>query len=88
MKGRCALCGETKELSEDHVPPRSAFNNRELFLAHVEIAEANGELRWKPGHSSRRGNVYRSLCPDCNNFLGTRYNRAYVDFIQRIAEAG
>jgi len=69
------------------VPPRAAYNDRQWFLAKVEIAEAEGELRWKHDHSSQKGNVYRSLCRECNTRLGS-YNRAYVEFTQRIAEEG
>lgn len=50
--------------------------------------EGEAELRWKRGNTSQRGRMYRSLCGDCNVFLGTRYNRAYVEFAKSIAEAG
>ncbi len=86
--GKCALCTEERVLSEDHIPPRSAFNDCQSFLLKVEEASADhGELRWRRERSSQRGVVYDSLCADCNNRLG-RYNRAYVDLAKSIAEKG
>ena len=31
-EGICAPCGEFKKLSFEHVPPKSAFNNKPLFV--------------------------------------------------------
>ena len=30
--GKCNLCGEVQQLSFEHVPPKSAFNNTPVFI--------------------------------------------------------
>lgn len=86
--GRCALCENERPLSEDHVPPRGAFNDRQVLLAKIEEIEAHSAtLRWRTHTSSQRGLVYCNLCDQCNQLLGQRYNRACVEFAHRVASS-
>jgi hypothetical protein len=51
-RGTCCLCGEYKELSSEHSPPRAAFNDNPLLYAETEwirncrnIDEPRGKIR-------------------------------------------
>ena len=35
-KGNCHLCGEFKELSFEHIPPKAAFNDRPILIQKNE----------------------------------------------------
>jgi len=88
MKGKCHLCNQVKELSFEHVPPKSAFNNKRAFyytgndfLKHI----GTGNLPWdfsglKPTQSQRGMGGY-TLCKECNNRTGHWYGDAFAQFI-------
>lgn len=58
--GYCRLCGEYKQLSEDHFPPR-CFGN----TSPVMIKTENGRE-----FTSRNGIKFRTTCRSCNSKLG------------------
>lgn len=64
--GWCRHCGEDKQLTEEHIPPRATGNDGQGKL-YVEKHGALDVLRdFQDGHS------IRSLCEDCNNKGTTR----------------
>lgn len=86
IEGICWLCGAHRELTKEHFPPRSAFNNHPLVLQRIdEHASRTGSLVWKG--RVERGLIVRSLCGKCNNFAGARYGTHYADFIKRVAQS-
>ncbi|ADD67334.1 hypothetical protein Dacet_0536 [Denitrovibrio acetiphilus DSM 12809] len=62
--GFCRLCGEEKDLSEDHIPPK-CFGNK----SPVKIVSENGRE-----FTSRNGLKFKTICRDCNSKLG-RYDK-------------
>jgi hypothetical protein len=84
--GACALCLRHGELTEEHVPPRSAFNKCEIYrvsddqrftvhpLKMTEAALANKRLKKQGGAS------YYSLCGKCNSDTGAWYGNEYVSW--------
>ena len=83
--GRCHLCGETGELSFEHVPPRAAFNNKRIEIAGGEeiLSEeqrSGYRLDKLRGKIHQRGMGAFTLCPDCNNRTGSWYGPAYIDW--------
>jgi hypothetical protein len=85
--GPCHLCGTFTKRSFEHVPPRSAFNNR-------RILEARGWEIFRENNPDKVGGVIRqkgagayTLCGRCNNDTGSWYGGAFVDWVQQGAQA-
>jgi hypothetical protein len=72
--GMCRLCGKHKKLSFEHIPPRSAYNNKPLL---VPAFLGPGLVK------IRRGLGQQSLCVDCNNNTGGMYGGAFVEWSQQ-----
>lgn len=75
---RCLLCGSRKKLSFEHIPPRSCYNagSRQVHTFRAMMSKClNGE-------KFPRGLGRKSLCAECNQFLG----REYIDQKQGFAE--
>jgi hypothetical protein len=67
--GTCRLCGEHKQLSFEHVPPRAAFNDLPRFYPHTMqlIAhELEGAAAPEITHEPKGAGAY-TLCHLCNN---------------------
>ena len=81
---RCAICGENRKLTKEHVPPEKAFNNNPMLLRYLIQYEQNGQthLKW---HSSEGTFVKKTTCEGCNNKSGGWYGEAYVDFVKQMA---
>lgn len=82
-QGNCRICGTFADLTEEHLPPRGAFNNRrgrdvpvEALLGREELDDPE-EGRWVQG--GIRGHV---LCHACNNRTG-RFGREYQEWAGR-----
>lgn len=89
--GVCRLCGKTRNLTFEHVPPRSAFNHDAVSI--IEGDEfinlfGSDRLPWDTeGIKHRiqqqgRGGYY--LCESCNNNTGSWYVDDYVKFVRGI----
>ena len=82
--GPCRICGEVKELTEEHIPPRAAFNK----VKHVE-SDIKSWLRRQEAADDSRGQVrqggirHRTACGKCNNDTGGWYAREYVEWAYR-----
>ena len=88
IEGICRLCGQSKRLTFEHVPPESAFNSiavREYSseAAMELITGANGRKPWDfsglPGKVKQRGGGGYYLCSDCNSKTGAWYISEYVE---------
>ncbi|WP_117885096.1 hypothetical protein [Aureibaculum luteum] len=83
QNGICRLCQKDKELSFEHIPPKSAFNKttRYFSVPFKEFAKAKNWLNYKPkGKINQGGLGYHSLCEKCNGFLNDNYVRPYADW--------
>lgn len=82
--GKCWLCGQIRQLTEEHIPPRAAFNDAPILLQEVSQRTAHvGRLEWE-GHVNT-GLKIVSLCAECNSKCGSKYGGDFVRFIRKIA---
>ncbi len=77
--GQCHICGVYGELSYEHVPPQSAFNDRRIWVARGEQLFEGGEPEKLKREQLQSGAGGYTLCVKCNNDTG-RYGRAYADW--------
>lgn len=74
VQGICRICGEPRELSYEHVPPRCAFNQTPARMYSLEqwvILESGGPAQYR---DQQRGSGYVTLCEECNNRRGGRWS--------------
>lgn len=80
QEGICALCGEYKKLSFEHVPPQCAFNDKPIFIQKYEhLIDKNSYFFGKKSISNKGFGSY-TLCESCNNNTGDWYGRDFGDF--------
>jgi len=83
--GLCRICGQEKELSYEHVPPRVAFNKntRHVSVSMEAYAKVDNPLEYSPKGKILQGGIgYYSLCRECNSFLGRMYVPAYEKWVR------
>jgi len=85
MRGICRLCGAHGELSFEHVPPRSAFNNWPVFRRTFDQCLQEDGPTQERGRIQQRGFGDYTLCESCNNTTGSWYGPEYVDWARRVA---
>jgi hypothetical protein len=78
--GTCRICGFVGELSFEHVPPKSAYNNQRLFAYTFEKTHKirNGEKVYADIQQGGAGSY--TLCQRCNNFTGSYYASHFVEW--------
>jgi hypothetical protein len=78
-KSICNLCREEKALSWDHVPPKGGIEiGRVEMETMFEIMAGDRESRKL--RESLNGVKYRTICRDCNSYLGLEYDPVINDF--------
>jgi hypothetical protein len=84
-KGFCRICNEYKDLSFEHIPPQSAFNDKGVLLHSLDyISDASYQIAKKtPRRKHRRGLGEYSLCISCNNLTGAWYGDAYAEWARQ-----
>lgn len=83
--GICKLCGKETELTFEHVPPRSAFNDKTIniyrgedIFDYIKCDEVDKIDMMNVKHKiSQKGSGDYYLCASCNNFIGAKYNNEY-----------
>lgn len=79
----CNICSkETLKLSEDHVPPRTCPPAKNRVISKL-IYQMTGDRSFRP-RISQSGVSYTTICSDCNNKLGSRYDDALGEFSRKI----
>ncbi len=75
--GRCRLCGDLKELTKEHIPPKAAFNHeRRVFETMQDALGLSGQKQ-----SIFQGGIQKTtLCESCNNKTGNLYAKAFVEW--------
>lgn len=76
--GICVICGKYGQLTEEHVPPKRAFNTHRyhIYLLNDQDPFAKPIKEWH-----RQGGIrFMTLCPKCNNDTGSWYASAYIDW--------
>jgi hypothetical protein len=80
----CRLCGETKEMTFEHIPPKTSFNRNTGYTISpvgeaIEGLENEGSFK----ATRKQGGIGNwSLCKECNTFLGLNYVDAYTDWVK------
>lgn len=83
--GICRLCGETRKLTFEHIPPRAAFNDAQVFIQNHENLFEEGSYLYGKRRSSHRGMGRQSLCESCQTKTGGWYAKHYVEFARQAA---
>jgi hypothetical protein len=73
----CHLCGETKTMTKEHVPPRSAFNKQRWVAGDPMDALDLPPGETPPGEVRQGGISFPTLCKACNTLTGNLYGNAY-----------
>lgn len=72
-KGNCHLCGEFKELTFEHIPPKAAFNDTPILIQkHEHLFEEKSYVYGKSIRSNNGSGSY-CFCKSCNNNSGNWY---------------
>ncbi len=80
--GKCKLCNTEGELSFEHVPPKSAFNNCKVYQqAFHDLLEG------KKAKQSQLGAGAYTLCTSCNTKTGAWYQLEYGKFVEAVLQA-
>lgn len=77
--GPCNICINTRSLTWDHVPPKGSIklSTVEMRVLYESLSGKNEELKIK---ESQNGLKFRTICRDCNEFLGHNYDPVINDF--------
>lgn len=81
--GTCAVCGEVRSLSFEHIPPKIAGNvpyGRELDISYYLKNDVGKPLSVMRGRNMPKGSGRNVLCERCNNQTGADYAEAYGDW--------
>ncbi|HEY9794930.1 MAG TPA: hypothetical protein V6D30_04755 [Leptolyngbyaceae cyanobacterium] len=78
----CNICQQEKELSIDHVPPQACPPAKSRVISKL-LYQMIGDTSFRPRHS-QNGVTFKTICSDCNNLLGSRYDWALGEFSRRI----
>jgi len=78
----CNICQHEKELSFDHVPPESCPPAKSRVTSKL-LYQMIGDTSFRP-RQDQNGVTFRTICSDCNNLLGSRYDWALGDLARRI----
>lgn len=81
----CRVCGDIKDLTFEHFPPRSAGNRQKVEMLDIRAwlsREDDGSM--EKGRILQKGSGAHSLCEDCNN----RSGRLYVPELARWTRVG
>ena len=82
LEAHCKICNALCPLSFEHIPPKSAFNNRPVYRKSLaELARDENPLN--SGPKSQKGYGERTICIRCNNNTGAWYGSAYADFAEQ-----
>jgi hypothetical protein len=82
--GQCRICGGVGRLTEEHIPPKGAFNKARVSLASFEEALALAPGEQLRGNYRQGGHRVFSLCATCNNNTGSWYGSPFVRFVHQI----
>lgn len=91
--GICKVCGNYKILTEEHIPPKSAFNNgRYKLYSGDEILKTLNDSKRLPWNFDglkykikQGGFRLKTLCSKCNSYFGTNYVNEYQNVVKSFA---
>ena len=75
VEGICRLCGNYKNLSYEHIPPKSAFNDQpRVFQTMQDLLQSHSHTKFRQGIGKQ------SFCITCNSNTGAWYGNAFADW--------
>ena len=78
-EGKCNLCTRVKPLSWDHVPPKGGVELTTMEMENlVYVLTRKKEV--KKIRESQNGVKFRTICKECNEFIGVNYDTVVNDF--------
>jgi hypothetical protein len=80
VEGKCHICGTVGKLSFEHVPPKGAFNNKQVVRVGFDEAITLGPYDRLKGSIEQRGAGAYTLCERCNNNTGSWYAAWFADW--------
>lgn len=83
IEGMCRLCGTYGPLSDEHVPPKRAFNDRKFYFGRAANGLPFGPDEMADWRTMQGGVKFPTLCQACNNSTGGWYGTAFVDWSRR-----
>lgn len=82
-RGRCNICGKIADLTWDHVPPKSCYNNGLIKFNSLY----KGVPTEKYEGAFQSGVRFRSLCDSCNNnLLGANYDPEFLKLTMQVSQ--
>lgn len=78
----CNICQQEKDLSVDHVPPKSCPPAKNVMISKL-LYEMIGNRSFIP-RLSQSAVTYKTICCDCNNKLGDKYDWALGEFSRKV----
>ncbi|MCX5727109.1 MAG: hypothetical protein NT030_08125 [Candidatus Saganbacteria bacterium] len=79
--GTCHICGNYGKLSFEHVPPKSAFNERAILFAHMDkLIAMKDDFDKAKGRIHQKGAGAYTLCEACNSKTGHWYGSDFVEW--------
>ena len=80
---QCNICGQIGKMTWDHVPPKSSGNNLGIKV-NTLFEGLPTETSYQKNFQS--GIKFRSLCQKCNGEILSRYDKAYINFIDDVKQ--
>jgi len=80
--GICNICGNVTNLSWDHVPPKGS-----IICTDVQILSITNnflEIPNPPREYSQNGMKFRTICANCNNTIGLKFDVVFNNFILKL----
>jgi hypothetical protein len=78
----CNICQQPRKLSEDHVPPQACPPAKSRVISKL-LYEIVGDRSFRP-RFSQNGVYYKTICSECNNGLGSKYDLALGEFSKKV----
>lgn len=82
---KCSICGKTKELTWDHVPPKAVLVKPNTYASTLFWDEGMPSAKRHMRHY-QSGIKYRTVCAGCNNVLIGKNDEAYKKFHSALVE--
>jgi hypothetical protein len=78
--GMCHICGQEREMTFEHIPPRRAFNKSKVEIQTLESLRIENEYGKNAPLKMNQGMGKRSLCEKCNGWTGAEYGEAFAEW--------
>ncbi|MEB3122594.1 MAG: hypothetical protein VKL41_15405 [Snowella sp.] len=78
----CNICQQPRKLSDDHVPPQACPTAKSRVISKL-LYEMVGDRSFRP-RISQSYVYYKTICSECNNNLGSKYDLALSEFSKKV----